>query len=107
MLNFSLLVDFGAEGGVDREGWLDAAFVEVDAVEDLLAVGCGGVCFGAFEFEGEAAAVFAADGAPNALGEVVAEAGANGVALILRDPETAGDVADARRTRRRRGRGRR
>ena len=52
------------------------------------------VGFGAFEFEWEAAAVFGAHSAPEAFGEVIAHAGANGGALILRNPETTGDVAE-------------
>ncbi len=88
MLGF---VDVGAGRGVDLERGIDAAAIEIDAIQDLLAVlgESGGRV--AVELKWQAGVKLNSAGDPEARSDLIANACAKGVALILRIREMAGE----------------
>ena len=87
-------VDGGGSRGVNREIGPHAALVKIHAIENLLAISGRSVGFGTGEFKGQAVPVVGSDSGPKAACELIAKACAHGVALVLRYPEAAGDIAE-------------
>ena len=85
-------VEFGAGREIERERGLDASIGDVNAVEHLRTVFRQGLIQISGKFEGQAAAVFCAGGEPHPLGQLIANAGAGGVALILGVGKMSGEL---------------
>ena len=85
--------DVSADGGIDREQGLDAACVEIDAVDDFLPRLVDGILFVSGKFERQTGPVLCAGRNRDAFGEFIAKTSADGVALILGNPETAVEIA--------------
>ncbi len=86
------LIKLSAERGVDSEGGLDASAVDVDAVDDGLAILGQRLLVGAIKIKGQATAIFGAGGNPHTRSELIANAGTGGVALILRVGKVSGEL---------------
>lgn len=80
-------------GGIHLKGGVNAAAIEIYAADDGGAVLSESVRRVALKFEGKTGIELNAEGQPEARLDLIAEAAAHGVALVLGDREMAGGLA--------------
>jgi hypothetical protein len=80
----------GAYRSPQRKGRLYTAPLKVYAINNLLPELLDGILYGAIEFGRQAAAIGPSERHSGGRNNLIAKAGADGVALVLRDREAAG-----------------
>src|SRR5882724_10220801 len=85
--------DVGTDGSVDGKQRLDAANIKVDAVDYFLTILIDGVLLVSRKFKGQAGAVFRAKSDGNTIGQFITESRADGMTLVLRNPESPGEIS--------------
>src|SRR5664279_172294 len=91
--------DIRSDGSIQRERRLNSAALEINAIDHLLTVLRERLFVRAVEIDRQAAPIFSAKCSPEPRQELVAEARPHRVTLVLRDPETPGQIGQCIRRR--------